>query len=70
MSKFIEKHKVIYINQFGFRKGFSTSFALIDVIDHIRDAIDNNKYALGIFLDLEKAFDSIDHKILLDKLSH
>ena len=70
LLKFIEKHKILYINQFGFRKGYSTTLALIDVVDYIRKAIDNNEYAIGIFLDLEKAFDSIDHEILLFKLSH
>ena len=68
--KFIEKHKIIYINQFGFRKGYSTTLALIDVVDYIRKAIDNNEYVIGIFLDLEKAFDSIHHGILLSKLAH
>ena len=70
MLTFIEKHKILYINQYGFRKGFSTTLALIDVVDFIKRCIDNKEYVLGIFLDLEKAFDSIDHDILLAKLDH
>ena len=70
MIKFIDKHKILYINQYGFREGHSTTLALIDVVDTIKMAIDRNEYAIGIFLDLEKAFDSIDHGILLHKLKH
>ena len=70
MMKFIDKHKILYINQYGFRAGFSTTLALIDVIDTIKFALDRNEYAIGIFLDLEKAFDTIDHNILLNKLEY
>ena len=70
MSKFIEKHKILYIRQFGFRQNHSTTLALIDIIDKIKSAIDNNEYAIGIFLDVKKAFDSIDHSILMNKLEH
>ena len=68
--KFIEKHKIIILNQYGFLKKHSTVFALIDVVDHIRKALDKGEYALGIYLDLRKAFDTVNHKILLDKLEH
>ena len=44
--------------------------SLIDIQDKISAAIDNNEYSLGIFLDLAKAFDTVDHKILLTKLEH
>ena len=70
MIKFIDKHKILYMNQYGFRKEHSSTLALIDIIDEIKFAIDNGEYAIGIFLDIEKAFDSINHKILLHKLSH
>lgn len=70
MIKFIEKHKILYINQFGFRKGYSTTMALIEVVEEIKIAIDKGEYAIGIFLDIQKAFDSIDHNILLKKLDH
>ena len=70
MSAFIDKHKIIYLNQYGFRKGFSTTLALIDVIDTLKKALDHKDYAICIFLDLEKAFDTISHEILLKKLEH
>ena len=44
--------------------------ALIEIVDNIKTAIDNNKYVCGIFLDLTKAFDTVNHQILLDKLHH
>ena len=70
LSKFLIKHNVLYKYQFGFRKGFSTDMALIEIVDNIKTAIDNNKFVCGIFLDLTKAFDTVNHQILLDKLHH
>jgi len=52
-------------HQFGFRKNHSTSWALIDVIDEIYQHLDGHDKVLGIYLDLQKAFDTIDHYILL-----
>ena len=56
------------MNQFGFRKKYSTFLALMDLVDNITKNIDGGNYSIGIFLDLSKAFDKIDHTILLDKL--
>ena len=70
LYKFLVKHNVLYKYQFGFRRGYSTTMALIEVINNIKSAIDNNKFVCGIFLDLTKAFDTVDHQILLDKLDH
>ena len=70
MIKFIDKHKILYIKQFGFRKKYSTILALIDLVDVIKSYIDNNDYAIGIFLDIKKAFDTVNHDILLSKLQH
>ena len=52
----------------GFRKNHSTSLALIDVIDNIYSCLDNNETVVGIHVDLQKAFDTVDHNILLYKL--
>ena len=52
----------------GFRKNHSTSLALIDVIDNIYSCLDNNETVVGIYIDLQKAFDTVDHNILLYKL--
>ena len=67
---FLEKYKCIYELQFGFRKGHSTSHALIDLTEAIRRSIDQNKFSVGVFIDLQKAFDTVDHHILLKKLEH
>ena len=68
--KFINKHKIIILNQYGFLKFHSTTMALIDVIDNIRNMLDKGEYALGVYLDFKKAFDTVDHRILLCKLNH
>jgi len=70
LESFINKHNILYKNQFGFREKHSTSMALLNIIEHITSELDNNSYTLGIFIDLSKAFDTIDHKLLLYKLEH
>ena len=61
---------LIYINQLGFRKKHSAIHALISLTEHICNALDSNNIACGFFIDLQKAFDTVDHKILLRKLAH
>ena len=68
--KFIEKYNCIYDLQFGFRAKHSTNHALINITETIRSALDNNKTVCGIFVDLQKAFDTVNHNILLGKLEH
>lgn len=67
---FLNKTKAFFEFQFGFRDGHSTILALTDIIDNIKKNIDNNEYTIGIFLDLTKAFDTVDHEILLEKLKN
>ena len=67
---FLSKNKCFYDLQFGFRNGHSTDHALIDLTEDIRDALDANKFAVGVFIDLQKAFDTVDHDILVKKLEH
>ena len=68
--KFINKYKIIILEQYGFLKNHSTMSALIDVIDNVRNFIDKGELVLGIYLDLKKAFDTVHHSILLSKLEH
>ena len=68
--KFLSAQNSFFDKQFGFRDKHSTSHALISLTERIREALDNNKFACGIFIDLKKAFDTVDHGILLNKLSY
>ena len=65
---FLLNQKVLYKHQFGFRKNHSTTMALIEVIDNCYKNLDENKKVVGIYFDLQKAFDTVDHSILLHKL--
>ena len=65
---FIEKNDLLCENQFGFRKNSSTILAINSIYDKFINNIDQNLYTCCLFLDLSKAFDTVDHDILLDKL--
>ena len=67
---FIEIDECLYPLQFRFRAKHSTTHALINITEKIRSALDQDKFASGIFVDLQKAFDTVNHEILLDKLNY
>ena len=70
LYKYLTKFQILYEFQFGFREGHSTTQALIEITDRIKHAIDNKDLTCGIFIDLTKAFDTVDHNILLKKMYH
>ena len=67
---FLNNKNIIYDLQFGFRQQYSTSHALINITENIRKALDDGNIGCGVFVDFQKAFDTVDHQILLAKLNH
>ena len=68
LVSFIERNKISYNHQFGFKKLNSTTKALIEFSDHIHRLLDDGNYVIGIFIDFTKAFDTVDLEIILHKL--
>ena len=67
---YLDVNNVLHCAQFGFRQKLSTSVALLELTDEISKYMDSKEYTVGVFIDLAKAFDTVDHNILLTKLNH
>ena len=67
---FLNNNNIIYNLQFGFRQQYSTSHALINITENVRKALDDGNKGCGDFVNLQKAFDTVDHQILLAELNH
>ena len=70
LLNFLDKNDILYKYKFGFTKNYATTHALTEVIDYIYKSLDVGNYVFGIYIDLKKAFDTVQHHILLQKLEH
>ena len=70
LYKYFNDNNLLYNSQYGFRKGHSCEYAAMEITDKIFKYLDNKKLPLAIYLDFSKAFDTINHKILLHKLKY
>ena len=70
INSFLCVNNILSSSQYGFRTNLSTSLAVMELIEEITNATDNKKHAIGVFIDLKKAFDTVDHRILIKKLEH
>ena len=66
--EYLEQKNILFNNQFGFRQKKSTTNAIINQLEYLYNNLDQNNYVFSLFIDFRKAFDSVDHEILLSKL--
>ena len=70
VMQFLNEHNILYQKKFGFQKKFSTALAIIKLIEGIEETFDNKQSVCDVFIDLQQAFDTVNHNILLNTLSH
>ena len=66
---FLEKNNLIFKRKFGFRSGYSSNHTIVNLVESIKKYIDNDNCVCSVFINLEKAFDTVDHQILLQNFT-
>ena len=67
---FLKQNNILYNNQYGFRNKHCTNLSLVDITEKLRKVLDSKHYARGVNISLHQAFDTVNHSILLNKLSY
>ena len=70
LATYLDSNNLIHKHQYGFRKNHSTEYASLHLVDYLNYKMDKRRTPVNFYLDLSKAFDSLSHYILLDKLQH
>ena len=70
LQSFSDNNNTLYEHQYGFRKTYSTNLALIEAVDEIYSNLNKGVYGIGIYLNLQKSVDTVNHEILLHKLRY